>query len=168
MTYKKFFALFFFLYVLFGSSATGAPIPTTLPTSNNPDPVSAKEIYVLTDSVIFGAKSDFYKKFSDWTITYDGRPGLTIRVGTKEMKKKFTTLPKIAVIGLGYNSLWEKDRKNYKSWSSRFDKEAEELITALEDRGVEKIIWVNLREATPDIVPKKALWQYEKYAWYFG
>ena len=43
------------------------------------------------------------------------------------------------------------------------------MLAALKERGARKIVWVTLRELTPDLIPGKgvSLSQYHKYAWYF-
>lgn len=73
----------------------------------------------------------------------------------------------VVVVGLGHNTLWERDRANFDRWASKFDTEAEALIEALRSLGAKKIVWVTLREAGPESVPQGWLDQYERYNWYF-
>jgi lysophospholipase L1-like esterase len=136
------------------------------------DPAWKKEIYVVTDSVVLGAKAAIQKNFKaiGWKSTVDGRPAMMIKAGINEYVKKKTTLPEVAVVALGYNSLWEKDRKNFDRWAKKFDAEVELMLKNLSSRGVKKVVWVLLREANEDLVPSKnktAKMQYQKYAWYF-
>ena len=54
----------------------------------------------------------------------------------------------VAVVALGYNSLWEKNRRNYDKWAKKFDDEAEAILATLTSLGAKKIVWVTLREPT--------------------
>ena len=73
----------------------------------------------------------------------------------------------VAVVALGYNSLWEKNRRNYDKWAKKFDDEAEAMIAELTTLGAKKIVWVTLREPTADTVPAKAVKELPQYSWYF-
>ena len=73
----------------------------------------------------------------------------------------------LAIVGVGYNSLWERGRRNYASWAERFDGGARGLVRALRARGARQVVWVTLREAGRGVIPSGALWQYDAYAWYF-
>ena len=155
---------------------TVATAPMTIPP---PDPALAgpalnpsweKHVYVVTDSVMLGAKPAFIKAMSDlgWQVTFTGRPALMIRKGLEEYVRQQSSTGPVAVVALGYNSLWEKDRHNFKRWSDLFDKSVEDMLAALKERGARKIVWVTLRELTPDLVSGgTAVSQLHKYAWYF-
>ena len=131
-----------------------------------------EEVYVITDSVVLGAKFAIQKNFKaiSWKSTVDGRPAMMIKAGINEFVKKHPKLPEIAVVALGYNSLWEKERKNFEKWSKRFDGEVEAMLKQLSARGVKKVVWVLLREADEGLVlpkNKTAKSQFSRYAWYF-
>jgi hypothetical protein len=132
------------------------------------DPAWPKHVYVITDSVMLGAKPTFIRSLPDWQVTYAGRPALMIRKALPEVRQQ-SSLGPVAVVALGYNSLWEKDRKNFKRWSDLFDTTVEEMLATLKERGARKIVWVMLRELTPDILSgsRASAMQYQKYAWYF-
>jgi hypothetical protein len=132
------------------------------------DPAWPKHVYVITDSVMLGAKSTFIRSLPDWQVTYAGRPALMIRKALPEVRQQ-SSLGPVAVVALGYNSLWEKDRKNFQRWSDLFDNTVEEMLATLKERGARKIVWVMLRELTPDILSgsRASAMQYQKYAWYF-
>lgn len=71
-------------------------------------------------------------------------------------------------VGLGYNSLWERDRKNYEKWAAKFDREAEALVEALRAHGAQVIAWITLREPYESaLVTQKQRDQFAKYGWYF-
>ena len=131
-----------------------------------------KEVYVITDSVVLGAKFAIGKNFKTigWKSTVDGRPAMMIKAGISEYVKTHPKLPENAVVALGYNSLWEKDKKNFEKWTKRFDGEVEAMLKQLTSRGVKKVVWVLLREAEEEFVPAKnktAKSQFSRYAWYF-
>ena len=134
------------------------------------DPSWPKHVYVITDSVMLGAKPAFIKGMTDqgWQVTFDGRPAIQIRKSLEDYVRRQNTTGPVAVVALGYNSLWEKDRHNFKRWSDLFDKTVEEMLAALKERGARKIVWVTLRELTPDLISGgTAAMQYRRYAWYF-
>jgi formylglycine-generating enzyme required for sulfatase activity len=131
------------------------------------DPRWPKQLYVIGDSVMLGAKPYLTKAFPDWQVAFAGRPALMVRKALEELPPG--PLGSVAVVALGYNSLWQKDRQNFQLWSDRFDKNIYDMLAALKQRGVHKVIWVLLRELTPQLVPNNgvATTQYQKYSWYF-
>jgi lysophospholipase L1-like esterase len=133
------------------------------------EPNSRKHVYVITDSVMLGAKQPFIKALPDWQVTFDGRPAIQIRQALKEYTLSRRDTGPVAVVALGYNTLWEKDRRNFKRWSDVFDKHVEEMLAALKERGAKRIVWVMLRELTPDMISggRVSVSQYNRYAWYF-
>lgn len=133
------------------------------------DPNWRKHVYVITDSVMLGAKSQFLKGLPDWEVTFDGRPAIQIRQALKEYTLSRRDIGPVAVVALGYNTLWEKDRKNFTRWADMFDKHVEEMLAALKERGAKKIVWVYLRELTREMITTGgvSLSQYNRYAWYF-
>jgi len=133
------------------------------------DPNSRKHVYVITDSVMLGAKQQFVNALPDWQVTFDGRPAIQIRQALKEYTLSRRDTGPVAVVALGYNTLWEKDRHNFKRWSDIFDKHVEEMLAALKERGAKRIVWVMLRELTPDMISgsRVSVSQYNRYAWYF-
>jgi formylglycine-generating enzyme required for sulfatase activity len=149
------------------SAATPAP-PRDPELAGIPlDPHWPKQLYVIGDSVMLGAKPYLSKAFPDWQVTFAGRPALMVRKAIEELPPG--PLGSVAVVALGYNSLWQKDRQNFQIWSDRFDKNIEDMLSALKQRGVHKIVWVLLRELTPQLVPNNGVanTQYQKYSWYF-
>jgi lysophospholipase L1-like esterase len=133
------------------------------------EPNSRKHVYVITDSVMLGAKQPFINALPDWQVTFDGRPAIQIRQALKEYTLSRRDTGPVAVVALGYNTLWEKDRHNFKRWSDMFDKHVEEMLAALKERGAKRIVWVMLRELTPDMISggRVSVSQYNRYAWYF-
>jgi formylglycine-generating enzyme required for sulfatase activity len=120
-----------------------------------------KTLYVVSDSVLLGAKSQLINGMPDWRVTFVGRQSLTIPKAIEQLPHG--SLGSVVVVGLGYNSSWQRDRQNFKLWSNMFDKSAEDMIAALKRRGAEKIVWVLLRELGSEAVPSGG----QKYGWYF-
>ena len=71
------------------------------------------------------------------------------------------------IMGLGHNTLWEKDRANFDNWARKFDREADALVATLERLGATKIVWVTLREPSESVIPAEGEKQYRLYVWYF-
>jgi hypothetical protein len=73
----------------------------------------------------------------------------------------------VVVVALGYNSLFEKDHKNYERWTGLWDRGAEKLTSDLKACGAKKVIWITLREPAAELVGDAGRDQYERYAWFF-
>jgi formylglycine-generating enzyme required for sulfatase activity len=153
------------------STAMAAPRPDSALAGIALDPRWPKQLYVIGDSVMLGAKPFLPKAFPDWQVTFQGRPALMVRKAIEELPEG--PLGSVAVVAVGYNSLWQKDRQNFQVWADRFDKNADDMIAALKQRGVHKVVWVLLREVNPEMLPGggvnggAAVMQYHKYSWYF-
>src|SRR5437588_723981 len=57
------------------------------------DPSWPKHVYVITDSVMLGAKQAFIRSLPDWEVTYAGRPALMIRKALPEVRQQRTLGP---------------------------------------------------------------------------
>ena len=130
------------------------------------DPSWPKQLFVISDSVMLGAKPALSSGMPGWQVNFMGRPALMIPKAIGELPG---SVGSVAVVALGYNSLWYKDRKDFQRWSDYFDKGAEDMLAALKRRGAKKIVWVLLREITAELLPNNgtASMQYSKYSWYF-
>ena len=128
-----------------------------------------KRLIVATDSVLLGAAPTLVKSLSDWQVTVVGRSAMTMRGAVEALLQQPGATAPIMVVGLGHNSVWEKNRKNFARWSATFDKEAENLLAVLRQRGAQKIVWLTLRELTPELLPKTgdSLAQYREWSWWF-
>jgi formylglycine-generating enzyme required for sulfatase activity len=133
------------------------------------DPKWPKQLFVVVDSVLLGAKPNVIKALPDWQVTFVGRPALMIPKAIEELRQRPGQFGPVAVVGLGYNSLWEKNRKNFQNWADKFDKSVEDMLALLKERGVHKVVWVLLRELSPEYLPSAqiAAFQNSQYGWYF-
>jgi uncharacterized protein YjeT (DUF2065 family)/lysophospholipase L1-like esterase len=151
-----------------GTTVAGTPGSTATPPTTAA-PAYPPTMTVLSDSVLLGAQKAITEELaqSGWTVDYRGRPALMLHQSEKELREAGVPVGSVVVIGLGYNSLWEKDRKGFDRWAAKFDKEADALLQTLTNLGAKKVVWVTLREPSLEIVPKQGINQYKKYAWYF-
>jgi lysophospholipase L1-like esterase len=135
------------------------------------DPAWPREAYLLTDSVVLGAQHALIQKFraACWSLRMDGKPAIMLPMANAHLRK-YPKLPPVAIMAIGYNSLWEKERRNYERHAKRFDDEAEQILKTLAERGVKKVVWVKIREISEDNVPMShgdARAQLRLYAHYF-
>jgi hypothetical protein len=101
---------------------------------------------VMVDSVLLGGAPALKSAMPCWHITIRGRPALMIRIANQELRAQHPRVPKLVVVALGYNSLWEHGRKRYAFWSRRFDHEALALLATLRRLGARQFVWVTLRQ----------------------
>ncbi len=121
---------------------------------------------VLVDSVLLGAENALKGNLRGWAVTVLGHPAIMLPEMERTVREQGRVAP-LVIIGVGYNSLWEKDRLHYSTWAARFDSEATDLMTTLKRLGAQQLVWVTLREASRSVIPSNSLWQYDKYSWYF-
>jgi len=157
-----------------------APAPPAQPAPPAPEACTARErrpgpppawsrarrATVLVDSVLLGGVPQLRQAFRGWRMSVMGRPAIMLPAAEQQVRAGGRIAP-LAVVGVGYNSLWERGRRNHRHWASRFDAQARALVRALRARGARQVVWVTLREAGRAVIPSRALWQHDAYAWYF-
>lgn len=84
-----------------------------------------------------------------------------------QLRARGLPVARLAIVGLGYNSLWERGRRRYGVWAKRFDREARRLLRTLRRLGARQVVWVTLREPTRSTVPAHARDELGQYSWYF-
>ncbi len=122
---------------------------------------------MLVDSVLLGGVSALRARRPCWRARVHGRPALMIRFAADELRARADPVARLAVVGLGYNSLWERGRRRYRVWARRFDREARGLLRVLRGRGARQVVWVTLREPTRRTVPPQSRDELGQYSWYF-
>ena len=132
------------------------------------DPEWPKTMTLVTDSVGLGAKDALPASLPDWKVDVRGRPAMMMNVANKELQTQSQPVGSVAVVALGYNSLWGRDRANFDAWAKKFDREADQIVATLRGLGAKKVVWVTLREPTDAIIPPEALAAADKYRWFFG
>jgi hypothetical protein len=126
-----------------------------------------RKMTVLVDSVLLSGGPQLRAKKPCWRVHLRGRPALMIRVAESELRARRRRVAPLVVIGLGYNSLWERHRRHYKHWAARFDGEARRLLRTLKRLGAKQFVWVTLREPTAATVPPGGRGELGMYSWYF-
>jgi len=122
---------------------------------------------VLVDSVLLGGVDALRQRLGGWTVEVVGHPAVMIRAIERQLRTRRARVASLAVVGVGYNSLWEQGRRNYAVWAAEFDRQARRLRGTLRRRGARQIVWVTLREARGSVIPANSRWQHRRYAWYF-
>jgi lysophospholipase L1-like esterase len=122
---------------------------------------------VLVDSVLLGGLPALRARRPCWRTVSYGRPALMVRIAEQELRHLGRPVAPLVIVGLGYNSLWERRRRRHAYWAARFDREAKELLRTLRRLGARQIIWVTLREPTAQTVPPHARGELGQYSWYF-
>ena len=135
----------------------------------DPSALGNRDVTVLADSVLLGAKGSVVKELGQdgWNVDYRGKPAWMLHKARADLEEAGKPVGSVVIVGLGYNSLWEKNRARYDSWAAKFDREADQLIAVLRRLGAERIVWVTVREPTLDVLPREGLVGYNKYAWFF-
>jgi hypothetical protein len=122
---------------------------------------------LLVDSVLLSAYPGVRHAMPCWHVAKRGRPALMIRIAENELRVARRRVSPIVVVGLGYNSLWERNRANYGRWAARFDREARKLVATLKRLGAKQIVWVMLRQPNARTVPPHSVGELNQYSWYF-
>lgn len=130
------------------------------------DPRWPKTLTLLSDSVGLGLSRALPAALPGWKVEVLGRPALMVKQVVPEFLNA-RAVGSVVVIALAYNSLFERDRKNYERWSGIWDRSAERLLSDLKACGAKKLIWITLREPPAELVTDAGRDQYERYAWFF-
>jgi hypothetical protein len=126
-----------------------------------------RQMTVLFDSVLLSGAPELRPAMHCWRVGMRGRPALMVRVAERELRARRRRVAPLVVIGLGYNSLWERHRHRYSYWAARFDREARRLLRTLHRLGARQFVWVTLRQPTRRTVPLSAGGELGQYSWYF-
>ena len=122
---------------------------------------------VLVDSVLLGGVPSVRSNLRGWRVDVLGRGAVMVRLIEEEIREARTRIAPLAIVGVGYNSLWERNRRNYANWAREFDRNAARLVRTLRRQGAEQVVWITLRDARRSVIPSSSLWQFDKYSWYF-
>ncbi len=130
------------------------------------DPAWPETLTLLSDSVGLALSKALPAALPGWKVEVLGRPALMVKQVVPEFLNA-RGVGTVVVVALGYNSLFEKDRKNYERWSGIWDRSAERLVFELKACGAKKVVWLTLREPSAELVTDAGRDQYERYAWFF-
>lgn len=139
------------------AAVLGPGAVSTARESERPAWAQKRQMTVVVDSVLLGGIRALDAAMPSWRVRARGSPALMLRVAERELRAQGRPVAPVVVIGLGYNSLWERGRRRYGYWSARFDREALALLRTLRRLGARQLVWVTLREGR----------QPARYSWYF-
>jgi hypothetical protein len=122
---------------------------------------------MLVDSVLLSGKRAIFAANRCKRIGLRGRPAWMIRIAERELHAERRRVAPLVVIGIGYNSLFQRHRRRYAYWAHRWDREATRLLATLRRKGARQFVWVTLREPTPRTVPRRSIGELRYYSWYF-
>ena len=122
---------------------------------------------ILVDSVLMSGKRAITAAHQCHPISWRGRPAWMIKHAASEIGSSRRRVTPLVVIGIGYNSLFQRNRRRYNYWARRWDREAAWLLRVLRRKGARQFVWVTLREPTPRTVPRHAVGELRYYSWYF-
>ena len=138
-----------------------------LPGGDDPPPRTPPGLTVITDSVVLGAQRYFPDAFPGTDIDFLAKGAVMLHQLTDTLLPPGKWVYPHTVVAIGYNSLWEKDRANYDKWAAKFDREANAVLDLVRSRGAEHIVWVTLREASPEaIITAQQREQNSRYGFY--
>jgi hypothetical protein len=126
-------------------------------------------VTVLADSVLLGVEDALVEELEEdgWTVDFRGRPAMMLHQSNNDLEAGGGPVGETVVVGLGHNTLWERDRVRFDEWAEKFDEEADELLATLRRQGAKRIIWVTLREPDVSVIPPEGLRQFDRFVWYF-
>lgn len=134
---------------------------------DSPSWLAGRRASLLVDSVLLGGVQSVRGNLRGWQVDVLGRAAVMVPKIEEEIRVGAARIAPLAIVGVGYNSLWERSRKNYRHWAQEFDRSVTTLIRTLRRQGAQQIVWVTLRTPRRSVVPPSARWQYDKYSWYF-
>ena len=126
-----------------------------------------RNVTVLADSVLQSGEQGLRNVMACRRVAVRGRPALMLRIADRELRASGRRVAPLVVIGLGYNSLWGRNRERYGYWARRFDGEALRLVQTLRRLGARQIVWVTLREPRAEFLTAAGRGELHRYSWYF-
>jgi hypothetical protein len=126
-----------------------------------------RAVTVIVDSVLLSGEAQLRQTMACRRFDLRGRPALMIGIAERELRASGRRVAPLVVVGVGYNSLWEKGRRNHGRWAARFDAEASRLVDTLRRRGAQQVVWVTIREPKAHFLTPAGRGELHLYSWYF-
>src|SRR3954454_16786312 len=98
----------------------------------------ARTMTVLNDSVLLSGESALRRGMPCWHIRLIGRPALMLPAADQEIRSRNMHLAPLVVVGIGYNTLWQRHGYRHAYWAGRFDREANHLLHTLFTHGAQQ------------------------------
>jgi hypothetical protein len=127
-----------------------------------------RRVTLLVDSVLLGASPALPRAMRDCHFDRRGEPALQVRVADRQLRRSGRRVAPLVIVGLAYNSQFERHRRHYAHWAAIWDREARHLLQTLHALGARQIIWPTLRRPTAKTVPRGHVGELHLYSWYFG
>ena len=124
-------------------------------------------VTMLVDSVLLSGEQAIRSGNRCRSIGLRGGPAWMIKSAERELRARRRRVAPLVVIGIGYNSLFQRNRRRYDYWARRWDREAARLLRTLRRKGARQFVWVTLREPTARTVPRRSIGELRYYSWYF-
>ena len=93
-----------------------------------------------------GGKAALRETFEGWKLRFLGEPAIMLPAMEERIAAR-RRVARLVVLGIGYNSIWERRRRNYSTWARKFTSEAKDLLATLRRKGARQFVWVTLRDA---------------------
>jgi hypothetical protein len=126
-----------------------------------------RNVTVLVDSVLLSGRSKLRSVMACRRIDIRGRPALMLPAAERQLRAAGRRVAPLVVVGIGYNTLWERNRRRYDFWAARFDREAAQLLQTLRRLGARQFVWVTLREPKAQFLTPLGRSELREYSWYF-
>ena len=152
------------------ASTTTATSPTTTTAATVAPPAApGATITVLGDSVLLGVEEQMTAELSasGFEVDYRAEPAWQLDNALDDITAAGRPVGEVVVLGIGHDSLWERDRSGYDGYAERFDEEADALLAGLRQLGAKRFVWITLNEQDRSTVPDFGLEMYDQYNWYF-
>jgi hypothetical protein len=145
------------------ASVAGSPAGATDPPDDPPARAAAlpaQRLLVVADSVVLGAEAAIRREMPEYDVTVGGFPAIFTDVAADLVQRDYLgSLGRVAVVATGYNYPYLDP--------PRFDRMVDHMMATLTGAGVERVVWVLLRESSRANSPDSAGWQVDRYAFYF-
>ena len=122
---------------------------------------------ILVDSVLLSGRRAIRTHNRCSQVDLRGRPAWMTKHAAAEIGASRRRVAPLVVIGIGYNSLFQRNRRRYAYWARRWDREAALLLRVLRRKGARQFVWVTLRQPTRRTVPRHAIGELRYYSLYF-
>src|SRR3954471_20795393 len=122
---------------------------------------------VLNDSVLLSGESALRRGMPCWRIHLIGRPALMLPAADRQIRASGRRVAPLVVVGIGYNTLWQRHRYRHAYWAARFERDARRLLHTLFAHGAQQVIWVTLRRANRKTTRPSRWGELSQYSWYF-
>ena len=147
-----------------GASSPAAAAARCAPAAKSaPVWIRARRMTVLADSVLLGGIDALKRTMPCWRMRHSGRSMINVVQTRQELPRRVAP---VVVIGLGYNTYWDLDRRLYAHWAKKFDRDALQLLRALRRRGARQFVWITARVTNRRNTPQKYWYELRRWSYF--